>query len=570
MCVECEDQPACIFCEQCADDFCRACFEAIHRKGSRRGHKSRPLEKPVERVGDEDGTLSTVVTSSSTAAQPQVKQDVTIETGSPDQQRAIVDPDPLLREGPSPNGAWFAERAKWIPLRLTFTERKEHRLLEAALQVSEYTDKVDIVSWKSPYRRMVAQLKELCAILSGLVVACDFTLGQQLIKDRRFAQYEHFFQHMFELGRRYKIMNPDKMRGTYGKLVCLLMDSQIPEVREMLEFEMVRPLDTAYGCLERHGCTALLEDPHLGPATTEIFSEGKDRWTIKQEIRRKEAAIEHLARKYSNAHLPPDAVKRCIYSIGDNHSFLRTNRDPCDKMIHFLRRHFDPATVEPGHSLEIRFGRGGARLSHDHRLQYNYVLQTLTLWRAIAHDFFRLWCLAEMDLLSKTSMYRLRDTGQGLNRLQAAPRVGRAMQEILSQTQRKLGSWVGSSVVHLGDTNVPNALMFIDKYTQVARILNPIVLCIEKIGALADQSPALRQYFDTGFGGVERLRKLILGDFFRYGFDGSGADNFFDAGSCIDGRLTSAWNWCSKLEKKPFFPVFLLAGFIGFDGNFQQ
>ena len=23
----------------------------------------------------------------------------------------------------------------------------------------------------------------------------------------------------------------------------------------------------------------------------------------------------------------------------------------------------------------------------------------------------------------------------------------------------------------------------------------------------------------------------------------SGADNFYDAGSCIDGRLTSAWNW---------------------------
>lgn len=40
----------------------------------------------------------------------------------------------------------------------------------------------------------------------------------------------------------------------------------------------------------------------------------------------------------------------------------------------------------------------------------------------------------------------------------------------------------------------------------------------------------------------------------------TGADNFFDAGSCIDGRLTSAWNWCSTLEKKRYFPVFLLAG----------
>ena len=49
-------------------------------------------------------------------------------------------------------------------------------------------------------------------------------------------------------------------------------------------------------------------------------------------------------------------------------------------------------------------------------------------------------------------------------------------------------------------------------------------------------------------------------------FDGSGADNFFDAGSCIDGRLTSAWNWCSKIQSKPYYPIFLLTGFVGFNG----
>lgn len=49
----------------------------------------------------------------------------------------------------------------------------------------------------------------------------------------------------------------------------------------------------------------------------------------------------------------------------------------------------------------------------------------------------------------------------------------------------------------------------------------------------------------------------------------AGADNFFDAGSCIDGRLTSAWNWCTKLEKKHYFHIFRLAGFVGFDGDFK-
>ncbi len=41
--------------------------------------------------------------------------------------------------------------------------------------------------------------------------------------------------------------------------------------------------------------------------------------------------------------------------------------------------------------------------------------------------------------------------------------VGRAMQAILARCQRRIGGWVGSSVIHLGDHNVPNALMFIDK-----------------------------------------------------------------------------------------------------------
>jgi hypothetical protein len=76
-------------------------------------------------------------------------------------------------------------------------------------------------------------------------------------------------------------------------------------------------------------------------------------------------------------------------------------------------------------------------------------------------DMFHLWSLAEQDLLSERIPYRLRDTGQGLNRVQAAPKTSRMMHAILNKAQRSVGTWIGSSAIHMGDHNVPNALMFI-------------------------------------------------------------------------------------------------------------
>mmetsp|Transcript_25428 Transcript_25428/g.73278 ORF Transcript_25428/g.73278 Transcript_25428/m.73278 type:complete len:284 (-) Transcript_25428:300-1151(-) len=262
---------------------------------------------------------------------------------------------------------------------------------------------------------------------------------------------------------------------------------------------------------------------------------------------------------------------------------------------------------------------GGARLSHSHASQYAYVEQSLLLWRAV------LACRAELrraprrapaevcravggrcsrscpacglsprrpssleaedipisprpeagafgtqDLLS--GGYRLRDTGQGRHRVQSAPNVGQLMSEVLRRLQAEQGGgWVGSSAVHLGDDDVPNALVWVDKYSQVPRILGPIAHAVSQstLDSLAAK-PGVRGYIVSAFGSAEACRLAVLADFFKHGFDGSGADNFFDAGSCIDGRLTSAWHFCARLSKKPYYPLFQMSGFVGFDGAFGR
>ncbi|KAH7923662.1 hypothetical protein BV22DRAFT_1036079 [Leucogyrophana mollusca] len=566
-CVECEDQPAQVVCDTCADNYCEVCFAAQHRKGSRKAHASRPLPKAkIPQNGAAGGGSDGKNTGDKN------EEDIDMADSDEDLDRIIAGPSTeILGAQPAVGtkvGEWFVERAKFIPLRLTLGERKYLRLLEAALQVSEYTDKIDTIGFGlSKAKRIVHQIRELCAILSGLMLSADYKVGQELFTDRDFQANAEFYQQIFELGRRHKIMNPDKMRTTYGKLIYLLQDSQSPEVKDLLSFSCVKPIKTVYTVLEEHDALDLLRDDLISVATKEIYADGRSRRDIQKDIKSKERAIETLSTRYQRSGLTQEGVRQCLYSIGDNHAFLRTNRDPCERIITYLKGYFHPTQAkDPKSSLAIRSGKGGARLSHDHAKQYAFVLQSLTLWREILHDMFRLWSLAEQDLLSENVPYRLRDTGQGLNRVQAAPKTSRMMHAILHRAQQSLGSWVGSSAIHMGDHNVPNALMFIDKYSQIYRILLPICNALGQIPTLAEK-PALRSYIEDEFGSTENCIREILSDFFRHGFDGSGADNFFDAGSCIDGRLTSAWNWCAQLEKKRYFPVFLLTGFIGFDGD---
>ncbi|KAG1057467.1 hypothetical protein G6F43_000691 [Rhizopus delemar] len=552
-CVECNDQEASVFCEQCDEDFCEVCHAMLHRTGSRKLHTAKKLtvHHPIDQSVSSHDTTNT--------KNGEKKEDVHMK-------QALMEMDGTIINSSGPTfGDYLTNRSKHIPLRLDSNERQLLKLLEAALNVSEYTDKVDIISYSNKSKRIVNQIRDLCAIISGLFVSGNYKQGSEFFSKRTLHENADLFQRIFEVGRRHKIMNPEKMRSTYGKLIYMLMDSVIPEVEDYLGFSCVIPIKTVYDFLKSHELVDLLHDDNIVLATREITTEFKTREQVDGEVSRKQNAVRALCEKYANESVTKEDVERCILSISDNNAFLKANRDPCEKMLKYLAKYFNPAKHDDGYSLAISAGRNGHRLTHSHSTQYTYVHQSLCLWREIMHEMFMLWNMADEDLTSRSS-YRLTNTGQGLNRIQPCPHVSRAMHKILNRAQKKCGSWVGSSVVHLGDKNVPNSFMFIDKYNQVARILTPIVSTLDRLESL-DQDHSILSYIEKEYGSIEQCRKIILYDFFRHGFDGSGADNYFDAGSCIDGRLTSAWNWCSNIEKKKFFPIFLMTGFVGFDGT---
>lgn len=58
---------------------------------------------------------------------------------------------------------------------------------------------------------------------------------------------------------------------------------------------------------------------------------------------------------------------------------------------------------------------------------------------------------------------------------------------------------------------------------QVPRILAPIVQCLEQAERVYHEDDGVRGLIKRSFGGLEKLKKDILHDFFRNAFDGSGA-----------------------------------------------
>ncbi|GAX15401.1 hypothetical protein FisN_8Lh303 [Fistulifera solaris] len=536
-----------------------------------------------------------------------------------------------LRKGANttPNKSDLAELAQWVPLRLTPSERALLTVLEQTLHVSEYTDNVDIASRRGAgvkTQRILEGILEACHIATGLVAASgqepsfgttpsqdntkiktkkkkkkDIKHKTHYKKQKKTLSGAHgdpaenalWLQTMFEIGRRHKVLNPASMRSTYGKLMYLMQDSQNATVAKSLGFSLYKPLQLVGPYLQQHGCEDLLHDPRLECAVRYITDrnpttgEKYEREYLQTLVQGKQHVLEQLVEAYQDK-MPPDDIRRAIESLADAMAYIESNVAPVQRMLKYLEDNFDPSSPHKAFSLALttnsrysaisssnnysRYGfsayssgtREGPTLTHSHSEQYMFVWQSLRLWCKVMRNMHRLWVCADDDLLSTRTSYHLYNTGQGLQRVQSCPTVRQVMSKLLAQTQQEANApWVGLSVIHLGDRDVPNALVFIDKYTQIPRFLSPMVHFLQSLSDEHDER--IEAYIQDQFGSKEQLKMMVLTDYFKHGFDGSGDDG----GSCIDGRLTSSWNWTSRLTKKSYYHAFMLSGFQGFDGDFR-
>lgn len=269
-------------------------------------------------------------------------------------------------------------------------------------------------------------------------------------------------------------MNPSKMRNTYGKLMYILMDTESYNVKSELKIDFVKPLLTVHSFLHDKGCAEILSDS-LWQEACQVVSDDfgeKSPQEVRAQQEAKQRAAAAILKKYSSEKLSADELRRVMDSIADNEAYCDFNVKPVERMLDILKASFDPNQPVDPFSLHLSsrggakkglsfysgyatsFLGGGAKLSHDHKTQYRFVLQSLTLWREIMQNMPELWIRADYDMTHE--VYRLADTGQGYQRLQSCPKVRSAMNEILSRVQSQAGPWVGLSVVHLGDRDVPN------------------------------------------------------------------------------------------------------------------
>ena len=232
----------------------------------------------------------------------------------------------------------FLHTAAYIPMRLTTHERLLLTVLENALEVCEYTDVVDVTfshTRKSKHARIIESLVDVLSIGCGLVTSNNLTKGEELVDGRSLTDNVPLFRDLFEVGRRYKIMNPGKMRNTYGKLMYLIMDAESYSIKSETGINFVKEIYTVLAFVKEKGILPILEDELLQEATTALSNADGEKCgaELAAEAASKSMATDALKAKYQSEQVSADDVQRLIDSIADNEAYLNFNALPTEHML---------------------------------------------------------------------------------------------------------------------------------------------------------------------------------------------------------------------------------------------
>lgn len=339
-CAECDDTPAAVRCEGCDEVFCRPCWGAQHRRGKRATHRIVALDEstmaqPVAPERGEGGSAAVAISTYDPETKANAIRPLAGVESSPDVE---PEPEPAVPSG-WPDGTpgrgaskahrALAERCKFIPLRLSAHERDLLGFLEGTLHVSEYTDVVDVVSRYGVAARIGAQMEDFCAMESGLVVCKSFKQGAKLVQGD-FQDNAELFEEAFEAGRRYKILNPQKMRNDYGKLMYMLQDWATSSAQRHMGFSATRPIITVHSFLSERGGLAILASPHLVDATVDVTKHSRE--DAAEALEAKRRGVQLICDAHASSTLPVEDIQRCLDSVADSNNYLNMNATPCVRL----------------------------------------------------------------------------------------------------------------------------------------------------------------------------------------------------------------------------------------------
>lgn len=312
------------------DDYCEYCFAGLHKKGQRRTHTATRIEPGtnanITKIVPADSTAAAMTASDATANAtaasasanklvidaPVVPLTMTDSDTTADADAAAAASNAVGSDEDSARESArlglaaleqfdnFQDRMKYTPVRLDESERCLLRILQDALETSEYTSNVDCVhqGYGARSEAMRTELAAVYSLLLGMSAAHDvkavkrmatatnaaattantqsfFSFSRNSSANSQsasagFAPHAAFFQTVFEIGRRHKIRNPEKLRGIYGKLMFVLMDAQSPPMRDAFGFSPLAPIKTARSVLAPYSAEALLRDPDLPLASAPL------------------------------------------------------------------------------------------------------------------------------------------------------------------------------------------------------------------------------------------------------------------------------------------------------------